>query len=162
MPLLVLTADRPPELREIGAGQTIDQIKLYGSAAKWFFEVGTHDATPERMRWMRTLACRAVWTALEGRPGAVHLNFALREPLVPAERCPTTPTGAQRRRARAPRAARPRRRRARRRALARVASRRRGRARRRRRRARRRAAALGRRGAAACAQPPAGRCSPTR
>ncbi len=83
VPLVVLTADRPPELREVGAGQTIDQIKLYGRAAKWFFEVGTHDATPERMRWMRMLACRAVWTALEGRPGPVHLNFGLRDPLVP-------------------------------------------------------------------------------
>jgi 2-succinyl-5-enolpyruvyl-6-hydroxy-3-cyclohexene-1-carboxylate synthase len=83
VPLVVLTADRPPELREVGAGQTIDQVKLYGSAAKWFFEVGTHDATPERLRWMRMLACRAVWTSLEGRPGPVHLNFALREPLVP-------------------------------------------------------------------------------
>jgi 2-succinyl-5-enolpyruvyl-6-hydroxy-3-cyclohexene-1-carboxylate synthase len=82
VPLVVLTADRPPELREVGAGQTIDQIKLYGSAAKWFFEVGTHEATPERLRWMRSLACRAYWTALEGRPGPVHLNFPLREPLV--------------------------------------------------------------------------------
>ncbi len=86
VPLVVLTADRPPELRQVGAGQAIDQIKLYGGAAKWFFEVGTHDATPERIAWMRTLACRAVWTALEGRPGPVHLNFPLREPLVaPAE-----------------------------------------------------------------------------
>ncbi len=83
VPLVVLTADRPPELRENGAGQTIDQLRLYGSAAKWFFEVGTHAATPERLRWMRMLACRAVWTALEGRPGPVHLNFALREPLIP-------------------------------------------------------------------------------
>ncbi len=83
VPLVVLTADRPPELREVGAGQTIDQLKLYGSASKWFVDVGTHDATPERVRWMRMLACRAVWTALEGRPGPVHLNFALREPLVP-------------------------------------------------------------------------------
>ena len=83
VPLIVLTADRPPELRQVGAGQAIDQIKLYGSAVKWFFEVGTHDATQQRTRWMRTLACRAVWTALEGRPGPVHLNFALREPLVP-------------------------------------------------------------------------------
>ena len=83
VPLVVLTADRPAELREVGAGQTIDQIKLYGSAAKWFFEVGTHDCTPERVRWMRMLACRAVWTALDGRPGPVHLNFPLREPLVP-------------------------------------------------------------------------------
>ena len=82
IPLVVLTADRPAELREIGAGQTIDQVKLYGTAAKWFFEVGTHDAMPSRMRWMRALACRAFWTALDGRPGPVHLNFALREPLV--------------------------------------------------------------------------------
>jgi 2-succinyl-5-enolpyruvyl-6-hydroxy-3-cyclohexene-1-carboxylate synthase len=83
VPLVVLTADRPSELRETGAGQTIDQIKLYGSAAKWFFEVGTHEATPATVRWMRALACRAFWTALDGRPGPVHLNFALREPLLP-------------------------------------------------------------------------------
>jgi 2-succinyl-5-enolpyruvyl-6-hydroxy-3-cyclohexene-1-carboxylate synthase len=94
VPLVVLTADRPPELRETGAGQTIDQVNLFGSAAKWFFEVGTHEATPERMRWMRMLACRAVWTALEGRPGPVHLNFALREPLIaPAELGPDPQPG---------------------------------------------------------------------
>ena len=82
VPLIVLTADRPPELRDVGAGQTIDQIKLYGSAAKWFQEVDDHAATPERIRWLRGLACRAFWTALDGRPGPVHLNFSLREPLV--------------------------------------------------------------------------------
>jgi 2-succinyl-5-enolpyruvyl-6-hydroxy-3-cyclohexene-1-carboxylate synthase len=82
VPLIVLSADRPPELRELGAGQTIDQLKIFGDFAKWFFEVGTHEATSERVRWMRTLACRAWWTALEGRPGVVHLNFPLREPLV--------------------------------------------------------------------------------
>ncbi len=82
IPLIVLTADRPPELREVGAGQTIDQLELYGGAAKWFFEVGTHRATPERLRWMRQLAFRAFQTAVSGRPGAVHLNFPLREPLV--------------------------------------------------------------------------------
>ncbi|MGI8411174.1 MAG: 2-succinyl-5-enolpyruvyl-6-hydroxy-3-cyclohexene-1-carboxylic-acid synthase, partial [Solirubrobacteraceae bacterium] len=82
VPLIVLTADRPPELRGVGAGQTIDQIKLYGDAVKWFVEVGVHDATPERLRWIRGLACRAYWTTLDGRPGPVHLNFPLREPLV--------------------------------------------------------------------------------
>jgi 2-succinyl-5-enolpyruvyl-6-hydroxy-3-cyclohexene-1-carboxylate synthase len=82
VPLLVLTADRPAELRETGAGQTIDQIKLFGGAAKWFFEVGTHEASAERLRWMRMLACRAYWRTLDGAPGVVHLNFALREPLV--------------------------------------------------------------------------------
>ena len=93
VPLLVLTADRPPELREVGAGQVIDQVKLFGTAAKWSFEVGTHDATPDRLRWMRALACRAHATALEGRPGVVHLNFALREPLVPPDPLPGDDTG---------------------------------------------------------------------
>ena len=85
VPLIVLTADRPPELRDVGAGQTIDQIKLYGSFAKWFVEIGTHAATPERLRWIRQLACRAVAVALDGRPGPVHLNVPMREPLVLAE-----------------------------------------------------------------------------
>ena len=82
VPLIVLTADRPPELRDIGAGQTIDQLKLYGSSVKWFFELGVHEATPENLRWIRALACRAYLTACEGRPGPVHLNIPLREPLV--------------------------------------------------------------------------------
>jgi 2-succinyl-5-enolpyruvyl-6-hydroxy-3-cyclohexene-1-carboxylate synthase len=82
VPLIVLSADRPPELRDVGAGQTIDQLKIFGDFAKWFFEVGAHEASAERLRWMRTLACRAFWTALEGRPGVVHLNFPLREPLL--------------------------------------------------------------------------------
>ena len=102
VPLIVLTADRPPELREVGAGQTIDQVKLYGGAARWFFDVGTgHEASPERTRWLRSLACRAVWAATgdAGRPGPVHLNWPLREPLVapaelPAEPPPGRPDGA--------------------------------------------------------------------
>jgi 2-succinyl-5-enolpyruvyl-6-hydroxy-3-cyclohexene-1-carboxylate synthase len=93
VPLLVLTADRPPELRDLGAGQTIDQLKLYGSAAKWFFEVDAHPATPERLRWLRQLACRAFWTAVDGRPGPVHLNFSLREPLVLDQPLPDDDTG---------------------------------------------------------------------
>ena len=82
VPMIVLTADRPPELRDVGAGQTIDQVKLYGDAVKWFVEVGVHDATDDRLRWIRALACRAFWTSVEGRPGPVHLNFPLREPLI--------------------------------------------------------------------------------
>ena len=96
VPLIVLTADRPPELRDVGAGQTIDQIKLYGDAVKWFVEVGTHEATPDRLRWIRALACRAVWTATSGRPGPVHLNIALREPLVLHEELGEEPGGGGR------------------------------------------------------------------
>jgi len=93
VPLIVLTADRPPELREVGAGQTIDQLKLYGAAAKWFFEVGVDDASLQRIRWIRTLACRAYWTAVDGPPGPVHLNFPLREPLVLNRELPADDTG---------------------------------------------------------------------
>ncbi len=94
VPLILLSADRPPELRGVGAGQTIDQLKIFGGFAKWFFELGTHEATPERVRWIRTLACRAYWTSLEGRPGVVHLNFPLREPLV-SDAPPPAPQGAR-------------------------------------------------------------------
>ena len=83
VPLLALTADRPPELREVGAGQSIDQLKLYGTAAKWFVEVGTHEPGRQAAVHHRALACRAFWTAAGGRPGPVHLNFPLREPLAP-------------------------------------------------------------------------------
>jgi 2-succinyl-5-enolpyruvyl-6-hydroxy-3-cyclohexene-1-carboxylate synthase len=83
VPLLVLTADRPPELREVGAGQSIDQIKLYGSAVKWFVEVGSHEPSRDTAIHHRALGCRAFWTAAGGRPGPVHLNFPLREPLAP-------------------------------------------------------------------------------
>ena len=93
VPLIVLTADRPPELREVGAGQTIDQVKLYGDAVKWFFELDLPDAGVERLRFVRTLACRAYWTALEGRPGPVHLNLPLREPLVLGDPLPDREPG---------------------------------------------------------------------
>jgi 2-succinyl-5-enolpyruvyl-6-hydroxy-3-cyclohexene-1-carboxylate synthase len=93
VPLVVLTADRPPELREVGAGQTIDQLELYGGAVKWFFEVGVHEATPEALRWIRTLACRAYWTAAHGPPGPVHLNFPLRDPLVLDQPLPEDASG---------------------------------------------------------------------
>src|SRR6187551_3375677 len=59
VPLIVLSADRPPELRGIGAGQTIDQIKLYGDAVRWFCEVGTHEADDEGLLHYRSVACRA-------------------------------------------------------------------------------------------------------
>jgi 2-succinyl-5-enolpyruvyl-6-hydroxy-3-cyclohexene-1-carboxylate synthase len=85
VPLIVLTADRPPELRDVGAGQAIDQIKLYGDAVKWFVEAGNHDPGRETAVHFRSLACRAWATAVSGRPGPVHINLPLREPLAPVE-----------------------------------------------------------------------------
>ncbi len=95
VPLIVLTADRPPELRDIGAGQAIDQLKLYGDTVRWFFEVGVHEATPANLRWIRTLACRAYAIALHGPSGPVHLNFPLREPLVLDGPLPDDDTGRE-------------------------------------------------------------------
>ena len=83
VPLILCTADRPPELRDVGAGQAIDQVKLYGDAPLMFVEVGVDRADGGSVRWIRSLACRAVWTATGSRPGPVHLNFPFREPLVP-------------------------------------------------------------------------------
>ena len=84
LPLIALTADRPPELRGIGAGQTIDQIKLYGSAVRWFCEVGTHAADDDGLLHYRSVACRALAAARgEPRSGPVHLNLPWREPLAP-------------------------------------------------------------------------------
>ncbi len=84
LPLLVLSADRPPELRGIGAGQTIDQIELFGSAVRWFCEVGTHTADDDGLLHYRSVACRALAAARgETRPGPVHLNLPWREPLAP-------------------------------------------------------------------------------
>jgi 2-succinyl-5-enolpyruvyl-6-hydroxy-3-cyclohexene-1-carboxylate synthase len=91
VPLIVLTADRPPELRDVGAGQTIDQLKLYGSAAKWFAELDLGRADSARLRWVRALACRAYQAATQGRPGPVHLNIPLREPLVLESPLPPDP-----------------------------------------------------------------------
>lgn len=84
IPLIVLSADRPPELRGIGAGQTIDQIKTFGSSVRWFCEVGTHEADDEGLLHYRSVACRAVAAARgETRPGPVHLNLPWRESLAP-------------------------------------------------------------------------------
>ena len=86
VPLLVLTADRPPELRAAGANQAVDQVKLYGGAVRWYAEPGV----PEKVRGMagywRSLACQA-WAQADGAdgtfPGPVQVNLPFRDPLVP-------------------------------------------------------------------------------
>jgi 2-succinyl-5-enolpyruvyl-6-hydroxy-3-cyclohexene-1-carboxylate synthase len=86
VPLLVLTADRPPELRDCGAGQTIDQIKLYGDHVRYFFEVGLPDITGFKLRHLRALIGHATAIAMgkaTSSAGPVHLNFAFADPLPP-------------------------------------------------------------------------------
>ncbi|HXS62383.1 MAG TPA: 2-succinyl-5-enolpyruvyl-6-hydroxy-3-cyclohexene-1-carboxylic-acid synthase [Streptosporangiaceae bacterium] len=86
VPLLVLTADRPPELRGTGANQTIDQLKLYGPAVRWFCEVGVPEDGTSSTGYWRSMVARAWGLAsgsAGGAAGAVHLNLALRDPLVP-------------------------------------------------------------------------------
>ncbi len=82
VPMLVCTADRPPELRGVGAPQTIDQTHLFGGATRWFADPGVPDG-PGRPAW-RSLAARSVVEAVAGPrgPGPVHLNLPFRDPLL--------------------------------------------------------------------------------
>src|SRR2546428_9789479 len=83
VPLLVLTADRPHELRDNGAPQSIDQNRLYGTYVKWFVEVTLPEATNAALRYIRTTAARATASAQAVPAGPVQLNFPFREPLTP-------------------------------------------------------------------------------
>ena len=86
VPMLILSADRPSELRGTGANQTTDQVHFFGAATRWFHDLGTPDERPGQDAVWRSVVSRAVahahGVAADG-PGPVHLNVPLREPLVP-------------------------------------------------------------------------------
>ncbi|MBI5824486.1 MAG: 2-succinyl-5-enolpyruvyl-6-hydroxy-3-cyclohexene-1-carboxylic-acid synthase [Chloroflexi bacterium] len=87
VPLIVLTADRPAEMRESGANQTIDQLKLFGDHVRWFADVPAPEANFSKhfFRYLQTLAARAYETSQSPLPGVVHLNFQFRKPLEPID-----------------------------------------------------------------------------
>lgn len=83
IPLIVITADRPHELRDVGAPQAIDQIHLYGHHVKWFAEMALPENSTEMLRYVRSVCGRAAAVAIKAPAGPVHLNFPFREPLIP-------------------------------------------------------------------------------
>ena len=82
LPLIILTADRPPELRDTGANQTIDQTKLYGDYVRWQFDMPCPDEkiSPE---FVLTTIDQAVFRSCGNPSGPVHINCMFREPLAP-------------------------------------------------------------------------------
>ncbi|MEM1176758.1 MAG: 2-succinyl-5-enolpyruvyl-6-hydroxy-3-cyclohexene-1-carboxylic-acid synthase [Acidobacteriota bacterium] len=83
VPMLILSADRPLELLDCGANQTIDQSHLFGGQARAFVDLGTAEPAPAALRGVRRRIAQAVFTAHGPTPGAVHLNARARKPLEP-------------------------------------------------------------------------------
>ncbi|HLS48697.1 MAG TPA: thiamine pyrophosphate-binding protein, partial [Actinomycetaceae bacterium] len=83
VPLVVISADRPHELRQTGANQTTDQVAIFGSACRWFADIPAGEVPPEGVRQDVTRAVAAARGERSRAPGPVHLNVGLRDPLVP-------------------------------------------------------------------------------
>ena len=84
-PLLLLSADRPPELQDCAAGQTIDQVDLFGRFGRAFFQAPLPDQDKEALPVLRKMLVEAYRATLGKDPGPVHLNFPFREPLLSQE-----------------------------------------------------------------------------
>ncbi|ATP41534.1 2-succinyl-5-enolpyruvyl-6-hydroxy-3-cyclohexene-1-carboxylic-acid synthase [Solibacillus sp. R5-41] len=82
IPLIILTADRPHELREVGAPQTINQVRIYGENVKWSVEFPIPDDAPQTLPFIERHTVRAVNIAMTAPYGPVHLNIPFREPLL--------------------------------------------------------------------------------
>src|SRR5690606_671114 len=82
VPLIVITADRPAELREVGAPQAINQIELYGNHVKWFAEFPLPDGEKQTLPFIERHIARAVSIASTYPLGPVHINVPFREPLL--------------------------------------------------------------------------------
>jgi 2-succinyl-5-enolpyruvyl-6-hydroxy-3-cyclohexene-1-carboxylate synthase len=91
VPLILLTADRPPELQGIGAPQTIDQVELFGRHAKWYAQLPVPDDSAEVEAEARTVVRHALEVALAAPAGPVQLDLPFREPLLPDGELTTTP-----------------------------------------------------------------------
>jgi 2-succinyl-5-enolpyruvyl-6-hydroxy-3-cyclohexene-1-carboxylate synthase len=84
VPLIVLTADRPHELREVGAPQAINQLDLYGKHVKWSVDMALPESSPGILQYAKASAARGASLSLSAPAGPVHFNFPIREPLIPA------------------------------------------------------------------------------
>src|SRR5699024_5880371 len=83
VPLVVLTADRPHELRDVGASQTINQVHMYGNIVKQSWEMAPPEDSKNMLHYVRNRAARVMMGAKDDNTGTIHVNFAFREQLTP-------------------------------------------------------------------------------
>ena len=83
VPVLFLSADRPPELQDCGAGQTINQINLFGNFVRLFKQIEIPEISEQKFLSLHSDLIKAIRLSTGKNPGPVHLNFPFREPFIP-------------------------------------------------------------------------------